>query len=259
MASCVECFVRRLLFLAVLFASRDAHAWACAGEPLRVYPPPGVIPTNAQIRVVFPNTQVGVGILGPQRQNLDEGTVSSTNPTFVLRGAGAAVPMRARQLAGPKLASYVLEPALPLVPSQTYVLAARTNGRNGTSVDFPIAEYQTTNSADTTAPVLTSVKRAKYFHLAQIAADGKQSSGPWVELEIEGDAQTAYEILAPNGDLRAVVFRPQIDDDNPCTQSDMQLATKGTETFGVRLVDAAGNASAVKTFTVDADHPIRSR
>jgi hypothetical protein len=224
---------------------------------MHVYPPFGTVPTNAQIRVIIPTEPSSITLLGPQNQNLAWASISSTNVPFYFLGAGAAMPARVRKISG-TLATLIVEPAVPFVPNATYDLVVRTTSNEGTLTDFPVGRYTARSGPDVTPATLASVRSARVHHLAH--AGYKEAWGPWIDLELTGAADDVgpfyYEIVDSASVPLATIDSLRFGSHDVCRASEVIVETKGVMKLGVRLVDAAGNASPIVPFTADADHPV---
>ena len=259
-----------------------AHGYACAGEPLRIYPAAGVLPTNGELRIVFPAGSAELFVLGAGGQVMRRGEVTAKDPHFSLKSAGGkAVTLRVTQLSGPRLASFVLQLPQPLQPDTVYTLQARDIG---TGDDFPIAKYQTSAAPDSSPPVLTRPATAKaarsstagallvgnvrYYHLAQ--AGYKEAYGPWLEFSVaasDDGGPVYYEVLRTTQGTATLLATGQPERGETlllgrftlCHASELEFPDRGTLALSVRAVDRAGHVSAAADFAVDLSQPLRKR
>lgn len=277
---------RLFAVLAVALSSggrlRDAHGYACAGEPLRVYPASGTIPTNAELRVVFPRGAAALYALGDNRQVLSRGEITAQNPRFSLRNAtGERIMLRITPLPGPLLPTFVLQLPQPLQPGAAYTLQAHDTR---TDQEYPITGYTTSTGPDSTPPVLTSpatpgsghrreltpqpVQGVRFYHLSH--AGYKEAYGPWLEFSVstaDEGGSVYYEILEhkPGTARMLAIGQPAGDGTlrlgrwNICRASDLEFPTSGILALSVRAVDSAGQKSASASFSVDVSRPRRKR
>lgn len=279
-----------ICLLAVLVAAalgpegglRVAHGYACAGEPLHIYPASGTIPTNAELRVVFPRGAAELYVLGENRQILGRGEVTAQNPRFSLRSAtGERIMLRCTQLPGLLLPTFVLQLPQPLHSGTTYTLQAHDPR---TDQEFPLADYTTSAGPDVTSPTLLSpvspgaercreltpqqVQGVRFYHLSH--AGYKEASGPWLEFSIaaaDDGGPVYYELLDDKpGATRLLAIGQSADDGtlrlgrwNICRASELEFPASGNLALSVRAVDRAGHTSAPASFSVDLSHPRRKR
>ena len=261
---------------------RDAYGYVCAGEPLHVYPASGTIPTNAELRVVFPGSAAELYVLGENRQVLSRGEVTAQNPRFSLRGAtGECIMLRSTQLSGPLLPTFVLQLPQPLHSGTTYTLQAHDPR---TDQAFPLADYSTSAGPDVIPPTLLSstapgaehrreltpqqVQGVRFYHLSH--AGYKEAHGPWLEFSIaaaDDGGHVYYEILDDKpGAARLLAVGQSAEDGtlrlgrwNICRASELEFRASGILALSVRAVDRAGRTSAPASFSVDLSHPRRKR
>lgn len=261
---------------------RAAHGYACASEPLHIYPDAAVIPTNAELRIVLPHGAAELYVLGENRQVLRRGVLTAQNPRFSLKSAqGAPIALRATPLPGPILTTLILQLPQPLQPDTVYELQAQDAS---TGSDFPLTKYKTSAGPDSTPPILQApttlkperrsklgpqlVQGIRYYHLSQ--AGYKQASGPWLELTVSANDDQGpvyYEILRDGSAATLPLAVGQPDSNgtlrlgrwNICRASELEFPARGPLPLLVRAVDGAGNKSDLASFTVDVSPPLRRR
>jgi len=266
----------RLIALVCLFCSlpSTAHAGACPDSSVVVFPTGDEVPLNTEVRVAFQSKdRVVVYDLGPNRAVRHRSDLAPKDAQVLLREKdGHVVAASTQRLPGTVLPVVVLHPKRPLRPATTYEVVIRHER------DHSVAEFTTGKAADTHAPALREIRRARLYRVP--IRDWKDPPGPVAQLQLKGVADDAPQLLrveihdltgakdASENTLRAIVGEIggvaefggvfACHDANfvfPTSAKPARRRCRGGRTLpiGVRLIDAAGNESALRKVDLDID------
>jgi len=259
----------RFSFAAVVLAGTvgSVQAGTCPPAQLWTTVSSSPVPTNVQLRVVFPAPGVEVFELvdgGPSIAKSGSATAAESD-VLVRKEGGAVVPTTLRRTTKAKHASFIVQPRSPLVPNTRYAVVVRTK-----QAEYIVSRFTTGDGPDAVPPTLDRVVKAEFVRWKPSSPPHwKDPVGSFVELTLGGTQDVAgYEVHelqageVPSDDTLRVVVRDRgttlrFDSTDACLGADFEFppVPKRTKSqplhLWIRAFDAAGNLSPLREVTVD--------